>query len=121
MKRHTVWGEELLAGRASRERPPSPARATSTRTAAAILTAFAGGCIPKVATIVAVADAVDAMTHDRPCRSRRSARPGYARDCGVLRNAVQDPGSGGPGAPLQAQLGAFNGQTTPQSVGRRMS
>jgi len=54
MKQHTIWGGEFLAGR-----PGYP-------------DSLASEAIPKAATIVAVADAFDAMTSDRPYRSARA-------------------------------------------------
>ncbi len=74
MKRHTIWGSELLAGRQGFELAEAVARCHHER--------WDGGGyprglreeeIPEAATIVAVADAFDAMTSARPYRAGMSS------------------------------------------------
>ena len=70
MRRHTLIGERILLGRAGAARPWRGwcARATSAGTAAATRTGCAGDEIPLGARVVAVCDAFDAMTTERPYR-----------------------------------------------------
>ncbi len=73
MKQHTVWGAEFL-----RERPGFELAATIARNhherwdGKGYPSGLAGGDIPEVAAIVAVADSFDAITSDRPYRTGRS-------------------------------------------------
>ena len=72
LRRHTVWGEEFLAGRSGFELAAKVARSHHERWDG---TGYPDGLvadkIPLAASIVAVADAFDAMTHDRPYRQRQ--------------------------------------------------
>jgi HD-GYP domain-containing protein (c-di-GMP phosphodiesterase class II) len=73
MKQHTIWGEEFLAGRTGFELAGAIARSHhECWDGNGYPDGLAGEAIPKGATIVAVADAFDAMTSDRPYRPRRS-------------------------------------------------
>jgi putative two-component system response regulator len=73
MKHHTPWGAEFLAGR-----PGFGLAATIARShhehwdGGGYPDGLAGEAIPEAAAIVAVADAFDAITSDRPYRPRRS-------------------------------------------------
>jgi len=72
MKQHTIWGGEFLAGRTGFELAVTIARSHHERwDGGGYPDSLAGEAIPKAATIVAVADAFDAMTSDRPYRSAR--------------------------------------------------
>jgi len=73
MKQHTVWGGGFLAGRQGFELAATIARSHHERwDGSGYPNGLAGEDIPKAATIVAVADAFDAMTSDRPYRAARS-------------------------------------------------
>jgi len=73
VKQHTVWGEELLAGRASFVLAAVIARSHHERwDGGGYPDGLSGEAIPEAAAIVAVADSFDAMTNDRPYRKRRS-------------------------------------------------
>jgi PAS domain S-box-containing protein/diguanylate cyclase (GGDEF)-like protein len=73
MKQHTVWGGGFLAGRQGFELAATIARSHHERwDGSGYPHGLAGEDIPKAATIVAVADAFDAMTSDRPYRAARS-------------------------------------------------
>ena len=73
MRRHTIWGSELLAGRPGFELAATIARSHHERwDGTGYPDGLAGAAIPEAASIVAVADAFDAMTHDRPYQARRS-------------------------------------------------
>ena len=73
MKQHTTWGGEFLAGRPGFELAAVIARSHHERWDGSGYTdSLAGEAIPEAATIVAVADAFDAMTSDRPYRAARS-------------------------------------------------
>jgi len=73
MRQHTVWGTEFLAGRPGFELAASIARSHHERwDGGGYPDGLSGGDIPEAATIVAVADAFDAMTSDRPYKARRS-------------------------------------------------
>ena len=73
MKQHTVWGGDFLAGRPGFELAITIARSHHERwDGSGYPDGLAGEDIPKAATIVAVADAFDAMTSDRPYRAARS-------------------------------------------------
>ena len=117
MQTHAVLGEQMLGGVAVLQGEGLRGRAlatTSAGTAAAIPTGSAGRTIPVGARIFAVADALDAMTSDRPYRSgarlvrgaaprssarrgssstrtswRRSATP--SRGCGRFADASRPP------------------------------
>lgn len=70
MKQHTVWGSELLGGRAGFELAAAVARSHHERwDGSGYPDGLAGDAIPEAAAIVAVADAFDAMTSDRPYRA----------------------------------------------------
>ncbi len=73
MQQHTIWGEEFLRGRQGFELAADVAAAHHERwDGGGYPRGLAGEEIPEAATIVAVADALDAMTHDRPYRAGRS-------------------------------------------------
>jgi diguanylate cyclase (GGDEF)-like protein/PAS domain S-box-containing protein len=73
MKQHTVWGGDFLAGRQGFELAATIARSHHERwDGSGYPDGLAGEAIPKAATIVAVADAFDAMTSNRPYRAARS-------------------------------------------------
>jgi putative two-component system response regulator len=74
LKQHTVWGEEFLKGRSGFQLAATTARSHHERwDGSGYPEGLASEAIPEAATIVAVADAFDAMTHDRPYRAARSA------------------------------------------------
>ena len=74
MQQHTTWGAEFLRGRPGFELAVDVAAAHHERwDGAGYPNGLAGEQIPEAATIVAVADSFDAMTHDRPYRARRPA------------------------------------------------
>lgn len=69
VKQHTIWGAEFLSGRPAFELAATVARHHHERwDGEGYPEALTGDDIPEEATIVAVADAFDAMTHDRPYR-----------------------------------------------------
>ena len=73
MKRHTVWGVEFLSGRPDFELAATIARCHHEQwDGSGYPAGLVGEEIPEPATIVAVADSFDAMTHDRPYRAGRS-------------------------------------------------
>jgi putative nucleotidyltransferase with HDIG domain len=73
MKHHTTWGAEFLAGRPGFELAATIARSHHEHwDGSGYPDGLAGEDIPEAATIVAVADAFDAITSDRPYRPRRS-------------------------------------------------
>ncbi|MDE3096343.1 MAG: diguanylate cyclase [Chloroflexota bacterium] len=73
MKQHTVWGAQFLAARPGFELAAAVASAHHERwDGSGYPAGLAGDEIPVAATIVAVADALDAMTNDRPYRAGRS-------------------------------------------------
>jgi HD-GYP domain-containing protein (c-di-GMP phosphodiesterase class II) len=73
MKQHTVWGGDFLAGRPGFELAVTIARSHHERwDGSGYPDGLAGEAIPKAATIVAVSDAFDAMTSDRPYRAARA-------------------------------------------------
>jgi diguanylate cyclase (GGDEF)-like protein/PAS domain S-box-containing protein len=73
MKQHTVWGGDFLAGRPGFELAATIARSHHERwDGGGYPDGLVDDTIPKAATIVAVADAFDAMTSDRPYRGARS-------------------------------------------------
>lgn len=72
MKQHTVWGAELLGARSGFDLAASVALAHHERwDGSGYPRGLAGEAIPEAATIVSVADSVDAMTSSRPYRARR--------------------------------------------------
>lgn len=72
MKQHTVWGGRFLAGRPGFELAATVARAHHERwDGTGYPDGLAADAIPEGATIVAVADAFDAITHNRPYRGAR--------------------------------------------------
>ncbi len=72
MKRHTQWGAEFLAGRPGFELASTIAAAHHERwDGSGYPLGLAAEAIPEVATIVSVADSLDAMTNDRPYRIGR--------------------------------------------------
>ncbi len=72
MKRHTVWGEEFLAGRPGFELAATIARSHHERwDGSGYPDGLSAETIPEAATIVAVADSFNAMTSDRPYREAR--------------------------------------------------
>jgi putative two-component system response regulator len=73
MKEHTVWGAEFLSERPGFELAATIARAHHERwDGTGYPAGLAGDDIPEVATIVSVADALDAITNDRPYRAGQS-------------------------------------------------
>jgi diguanylate cyclase (GGDEF)-like protein/PAS domain S-box-containing protein len=73
MKQHTAWGQEFLARRPGFELAATIARSHHERwDGGGYPDGLSGGAIPEAAAIVAVADAFDAITSDRPYRPRRS-------------------------------------------------
>lgn len=72
MKQHTKWGAEFLAGRPGFELAATIAAAHHERwDGSGYPLGLAGDAIPEAATIVSVADSLDAMTNDRPYRTGR--------------------------------------------------
>jgi putative two-component system response regulator len=72
MKHHTTWGAQFLDGRAGFELATTIARHHHERwDGTGYPDGLAGDAIPDAATIVAVADSLDAMIHDRPYRRAR--------------------------------------------------
>jgi len=72
MRSHAVWGEELLAGCEGFELAATVARCHHERwDGGGYPSGLAGEAIPEVATIVSVADSLDAMISDRPYRRGR--------------------------------------------------
>ena len=75
MKQHTVWGAEFLTARPGFELAATVARSHHERwDGTGYPAGLKGEEIPLAAAIVSVADALDAMTNDRPYRERRTAR-----------------------------------------------
>jgi response regulator RpfG family c-di-GMP phosphodiesterase len=73
MKQHTVWGGDFLTGRPGFELAATIARSHHERwDGSGYPDGLVGETIPQAATIVAVADAFDAMISDRPYRAARS-------------------------------------------------
>jgi diguanylate cyclase (GGDEF)-like protein/PAS domain S-box-containing protein len=73
MKHHTTWGAEFLAGRPGLELAGVIARSHHEHwDGSGYPDGLAGEAIPEAAAIVAVADAFDAMTSNRPYRAARS-------------------------------------------------
>jgi diguanylate cyclase (GGDEF)-like protein/PAS domain S-box-containing protein len=73
MKAHTIWGGEFLSGRPGFALAASVARSHHERwDGAGYPDGLRGEQIPEAAAIVTVADSFDAMTHDRPYKSRLS-------------------------------------------------
>ena len=71
MKQHTTWGAQFLAERPGLELAATIARCHHERwDGSGYPNSLAANAIPEAATIVTVADAFDAMTHDRPYRAR---------------------------------------------------
>ena len=73
MKQHTIWGAELLVGRPGLELSGTIARSHHEQwDGSGYPDGLAGEAIPEQVSIVTVADAFDAMTHDRPYQASRS-------------------------------------------------
>jgi diguanylate cyclase (GGDEF)-like protein/putative nucleotidyltransferase with HDIG domain len=73
MKQHTIWGAEFLAGRAEFAAAAEIAKSHHERwDGSGYPDGLSGEDIPRTATIVAVADALDALISDRPYRKGRS-------------------------------------------------
>ena len=73
MKHHTTWGAQFLADRPSFDLAATIARSHHERCdGSGYPDGLSGEAIPEAATIVAVADSFDAMTHDRPYKAGRS-------------------------------------------------
>jgi putative two-component system response regulator len=73
MKLHTTWGAEFLRERPGFELASTIASSHHERwDGSGYPLGLAGEQIPEAATIVAVADSLDAMTHDRPYRVGRA-------------------------------------------------
>lgn len=73
MKHHTTWGAEFLAGRPGFELAATIARSHHEHwDGSGYPDGLSGEDIPEAAAIVAVADAFDAMTSQRPYRAARS-------------------------------------------------
>ena len=97
MRRHTLIGERILAA-APALAPASPrscAPATSAGTARGYPDGLAGEEIPLGARIIAVCDAFDAMTADRPYRDRDAAEAALERAAALRRRAVRPGGRAG--------------------------
>jgi diguanylate cyclase (GGDEF)-like protein/putative nucleotidyltransferase with HDIG domain len=74
MRRHTVWGAELLRGRRGFELASQVAHSHHERwDGKGYPDGLAGEEIPEAAAIVSVADSFDAMTSTRPYRAQRPA------------------------------------------------
>ena len=118
MRTHTVLGEQLLGdvdllhGDGLQGRPR---RTTSAGTASAIRTGSRGAEIPLAARIFAVADALDAMTSDRPYRARAHLGRGGRRDPRRARAPVRP---GRRGRVLRARAGL---REHPARAGRGLS
>jgi putative nucleotidyltransferase with HDIG domain len=70
MKQHTVWGAEFLSERPGFELAATIARAHHERyDGTGYPSGLTGDHIPEAAAIVSVADALDAITNDRPYRA----------------------------------------------------
>ncbi|MEX2159824.1 MAG: diguanylate cyclase [Dehalococcoidia bacterium] len=79
MRRHTVWGAELLRGRRGFELASQVAHCHHERwDGKGYPDGLAGDEIPEAAAIVSVADSFDAMTSDRPYRVSRPAAEALA-------------------------------------------
>jgi diguanylate cyclase (GGDEF)-like protein len=75
MKQHTTWGAEFLAGHSGLELAVEVAQCHHERwDGSGYPHGLEGAAIPESAAIVSVADALDAITSDRPYRRRRSMR-----------------------------------------------
>ena len=73
MKQHTIWGAEFLAGHPGLEFAGTIARSHHEQwDGSGYPEGLAGEAIPEQVSIVTVADAFDAMTHDRPYQASRS-------------------------------------------------
>ena len=73
MKRHTIWGASFLSGHEGFQLATKIARSHHERwDGAGYPDGLSGSAIPQAATVVTVADAFDAMTHDRPYRASQS-------------------------------------------------
>ena len=73
MKKHTTWGADFLSGHEGFELAAAVALRHHERwDGSGYPEGIAGDAIPETATIVAVADAFDAITHNRPYRAGRS-------------------------------------------------
>ena len=73
MQHHTTWGAQFLANRPSLDLAATIARSHHERCdGSGYPDGLSGEAIPEAATIVAVADSFDAMTHDRPYKAGRS-------------------------------------------------
>ena len=73
MKHHTTWGEELLAGHPGFELAATIARSHHERwDGAGYPDRLSEDAIAEAATVVAVADSLDAITGDRSYRAARS-------------------------------------------------
>ncbi len=73
LKRHSTWGEEFLKGRPGFELAATIARSHHEHwDGSGYPDGLTGEAIPEAATIVAVADAFDAMISDRPYRAART-------------------------------------------------
>jgi len=80
VKQHTIWGAEFLSGRPAFELAATVARHHHERwDGEGYPEALTGDDIPEEATIVAVADAFDAMTHDRPYRPALAVEEAISR------------------------------------------
>ncbi len=70
MRQHTIWGASFLTGHAGFELATEIARSHHEQwDGTGYPDGLSGSSIPEGATIVSVADAFDAMTHDRPYRA----------------------------------------------------
>jgi PAS domain S-box-containing protein len=73
MKQHSIWGSEFLTGRSGFELAAAIARSHHERwDGTGYPEGLSGEDIPEAATIVAVADSLDAITNNRPYRAGRS-------------------------------------------------
>ena len=103
VKQHTIWGAEFLSGRPAFELAATVARHHHERwDGQGYPEALTGDDIPEEAAIVAVADAFDAMTHDRPYRRLLPSR----KRSGVsspVREAIQPEGRTQPSSACTAK------------------
>ena len=90
MRRHTIEGEELLAGIAGLEHLAPAVRATHEAwDGSGYPDGLAGDEIPLTARIVTVVDAFDAMTSERAYRKPLPRREALRRAAGRRRPAVR--------------------------------
>ena len=105
MRRHTIIGERILMAGPGARTVARLVRSSHERwDGGGYPDGLAGEEIPLGARIVAVCDAFDAMTTDRPYRDRRRARP-RRPSCSAAPDPVRPAGRGG----VRARPGAGDG------------